>query len=207
MSSTTARFACRCGAVTGAVAGAAPRAVNRVVCYCTDCQSFAHALQRPDVLDANGGSDVVQVAPGTITIEAGHANVAALRLTEKGLHRFHSTCCGTPLGNALGPATPIVGVVRQAFEVDGQSPDALFGPPVGAVHGAGAIGGAPQGSKGVRLSLLARMIGKIITWRLTGRATPNPFFDRATGRALFPVSVLPAERRTAIRAQIRAQRG
>ena len=35
--------------------------VNRVVCYCDDCQAFLHYLKRADLLDAHGGTDIVQV--------------------------------------------------------------------------------------------------------------------------------------------------
>ena len=38
---------CSCGAVTGTLRGVASRRGNRLVCYCDDCQSFAHFLRRP----------------------------------------------------------------------------------------------------------------------------------------------------------------
>src|SRR5439155_1113896 len=37
---------CRCGEVVGRVENASPQKVNRVVCYCDDCQAFAHQLCR-----------------------------------------------------------------------------------------------------------------------------------------------------------------
>jgi len=37
--------------------------VNRVVCYCDDCQAFLHHLARKDLFDAYGGPDIVQIAP------------------------------------------------------------------------------------------------------------------------------------------------
>jgi Family of unknown function (DUF6151) len=76
---------CLCGQVRGAVTSAGPYSVNRVVCYCDDCQAFAHALGRPDILDAKGGSDSVQDAPTTLTICVGHRHVTAMRLSDKGL--------------------------------------------------------------------------------------------------------------------------
>ena len=56
---------CRCGEVVGLVENAAPQKVNRVVCYCDDCQAFAHQLGRADLLDAQGGTDIIQVAPAS----------------------------------------------------------------------------------------------------------------------------------------------
>jgi hypothetical protein len=33
--------------------------------HCDDCQAFAHQLGRADLLDAQAGSDIVQVAPAS----------------------------------------------------------------------------------------------------------------------------------------------
>ncbi|MBK7396382.1 MAG: hypothetical protein IPJ34_08800 [Myxococcales bacterium] len=66
-------IACRCGRVTGEVRGAVPATVNRVVCYCDDCQAFARHLGRDDLLDESGGSDIVQVAPATLQVRANEA--------------------------------------------------------------------------------------------------------------------------------------
>ena len=78
---------CRCGQVRGSIAPAEPRAVNRVVCYCDDCQAFAHWLGRPDLLHAKGGSDIVQLAPGSMTLTQGQEKVAGVRLEPGGLFR------------------------------------------------------------------------------------------------------------------------
>lgn len=146
MSAHRAILSCRCGQVRGWVNDASPRSANCVVCYCRDCQAFAHALGRPDILDAKGGSDVIQIAPATLTISEGEGQVAAKRLTERGLYRFYASCCRTPLGNTPGASIPLIGIPKPAFEVGGQDPDALFGRPVGAVYGEDAIGGPPAGS-------------------------------------------------------------
>ena len=82
--STQAELRCRCGEVVGAVTNASPQTVNRVVCYCDDCQAFAHQLGRADLLDAKGGSDIVQVAPASLTFVKGQDRIAGVRLTPKG---------------------------------------------------------------------------------------------------------------------------
>src|SRR5437868_8198983 len=74
---------CRCGEVVGLVTNASPQKVNRVVCYCADCQAFAHQLGRADLLDAKGGSDIVQVAPCTLSFVQGQNRIAGVRLTPK----------------------------------------------------------------------------------------------------------------------------
>ncbi|HTO65548.1 MAG TPA: DUF6151 family protein, partial [Bradyrhizobium sp.] len=75
---------CRCGEVRGVVTDPSPRTVNRVVCYCDDCQAYAHQLGRADLLDAKGGSDIVQLAPATLRFTRGQERIAGLRLSPKG---------------------------------------------------------------------------------------------------------------------------
>jgi hypothetical protein len=195
----TATFACRCGEVRGIVDSTGPDAVNRVVCYCDDCQAFAHWLGRADLLDTNGGSDIVQLAPASMAFTDGEHNVAGVRLTPRGLFRFYASCCRTPVGNMVGTGIPFVGVVAQAFAADGQHPDDAFGPPTGAIKGEYAVGPPPPGSKGLPLGLMARAIVKVLSWRMAGRAWPHPFFDRATGKPKFPISTVPPEDRKRLR--------
>src|SRR5437660_3577353 len=80
---------CRCGEVVGRVENASPQKVNRVICYCDDCQAFAHQLGRAELLNAQGGSDIVQVAPASLTFVKGQQHIAGLRLAPKGLFRWH----------------------------------------------------------------------------------------------------------------------
>ena len=197
--SKQAELRCRCGQVSGMVTDASPRTVNRVVCYCDDCQAFAHQLGRADLLDAKGGSDIVQVAPASLTFLQGQHLIAGLRLAPKGLLRCHTTCCNSPIGNTLSPAVPFVGIIAQAFETGTQKPDDVFGAPVGAVFGKCAIGQPPAGSTGMNLSLMVRAIGKVLGWRLRGRAWPHPFFKRDTREPVYPLTVLSAEQRKTLR--------
>jgi hypothetical protein len=181
------------------VTSASPRTVNRVVCYCDDCQAFAHQLGRADLLNAQGGSDIVQVAPASLTFVKGQHRIEGLRLTPKGLFRWHTTCCNTPVGNTLGPAIPFVGIVARAFDTDMQRADLVFGPPTGAILGKYAIGQAPAGSTGIDLPLLLRAIAKVLSWRLRGRTWPHPFFKPKTREPIYPLTVLTHERREALR--------
>jgi hypothetical protein len=195
-----AEFRCRCGEVRAIVTDASPRTANRVVCYCADCQAFVHRLGRADLLDAHGGSDIVQVAPASLSFVQGRDRIVGLRLTPKGLFRWYASCCNTPVGNTLTPAVPFVGVVATAFDQDAQRADDVFGPPTGAIQGKHAVGGAPPGSTGINLSLLLRAIAKILVWRVSGKAWPHPFFTRGSEAPLYPVNVLSREDREALRA-------
>jgi hypothetical protein len=194
-----ARLRCRCGEVEGVVGDAAPRAANRVVCYCSDCQSFAHHLGRADVLDTQGGSDVVQVAPATVRFTKGAERIAGMRLSPKGLYRWYASCCKTPLGNTLAPKVPFVGIVAQAFDGGAATADAAFGAPVAKIMGQSAIGTPPPGSTGVNVRMLVSAIAKILGWKLRGKSWPHPFFDRSTRAPAYPVTVISREERDALR--------
>jgi hypothetical protein len=194
-----ATLQCRCGEVRGSVTNAAPAAANRVVCYCDDCQAFLHRLGRADLLDANGGTDIVQIAPASLSFAQGKERIVGLRLTPKGLYRWYASCCGTPLGNTLGPAIPFVGVVAQAFESETQRADDVFARPVGAIFGKYAVGRAPEGSARFNPRLIARALRKVLGWRLSGQSWPHPFFGRATRAPSFPVTTLSHQEREALR--------
>jgi hypothetical protein len=173
--------------------------VNRVICYCDDCQAFAYQLGRADLLDDHGGTDIVQVAPASLKFAQGQHRILGVRLTSKGLFRWYASCCNAPVGNTLSPAIPFVGIVSQAFAGGPKHPDELFGKPIGAILGKYAIGDAPSGSKGIKLSLMIRAITMVLGWRLRGQTWPHPFFERDTRAAIYPLSVLSQEQREALR--------
>ena len=197
--STQAEVRCRCGKVRGSVTNASPRTVNRVVCYCDDCQAFAHQLGRADLLDAHGGTDIVQVAPASLKFVQGQPNIAGLRLTPNGLFRWYAGCCNSPLGNTLRPAIPFVGIVAQAFVHGTQHPDDVFGKPIGAIMGEYAVGHAPPGSTGIKLSLRMRALLMVLGWRLRGQAWPHPYFERDSRVPIYPLTVLSGAQREALR--------
>ena len=188
---------CRCGEVRGVVSDPSPRTVNRVICYCDDCQAFVHHLGRPDMLDEKGGSDIVQVAPARLRFTAGEDRIAGLRLSPKGLHRWHTTCCNTPIGNTLGASVPFVGLPAPIF--DSSRRDDVIGAPTGALLGKFAIGEPPAGSTSTNLPLLFRVIARIFGWKFSGKTWPHPLFSRETRAPIHPVTVLSKEQRDALR--------
>jgi len=190
---------CRCDVVRGRVSEASPRTVNRVICYCDDCQAFAHYLGRAELLDPRGGSDIVQLAPASLTFHNGQQRIVGVKLTSNGLYRWYASCCNTPLGNTVSPSIPFVGVMTEAFQTGSQLPAQLFGRPVGAIKGEYAIGGPAPRSKGIGLSLMVRSIAKVLDWKLTGRTWPHPFFDQSTRKPIYPVTSLSLEQRGALR--------
>jgi hypothetical protein len=194
--SQVAELRCGCGKVEGRVQNASGPTVNRVVCYCDDCQAFAHQLGRADLLDAHGGSDIVQVAPAALEFMRGSEHIVGLRLGPKGLYRFYAKCCNTPLGNTVGTGIPFVGILAQAFT----AADATFGPPIGGIMGKFSIGTPPEGTVKPNFRLLGRAIKMVLGWRLTGKAWPHPFFERGARQPRYPLHVLSLAEREALRA-------
>ena len=192
---------CRCGRVRGVAAGASAKTGNRIVCYCDDCQAFAHFLERDDVLDAQGGSDIFQVAPASLRITEGADQLRCVRLSPKGLYRWYTECCRTPVGNTM-PGVPFVGLVQPIVDhaSDGRTRDEALGQPVAFVHGRAAIGGCPPHAH-ARASMgdVARLAPKILSWWLGGKGNPSPFFDAKTKAPKVTPRVLEAAEREGLR--------
>lgn len=115
---------CTCGTLKGTVSEL--RRVNRV----KDCQAFAHFLGRtPDILDAKGGTDVIQTLPANVTLTAGQDVLACMRLSEKGLLRWYTKCCNTPIGNTLVDyKISFIGLIHTCVDSSNRSLDESFGP-------------------------------------------------------------------------------
>ncbi len=138
------------------------------------------------------------MAPAALSFTQGQHHIVGLRLKPNGLYRWYANCCNTPVGNTLTPTIPFVGVLAQAF--DESRRDDVLGAPSGAIFGKFAVGEPPRGSTGLNLPLFFGAIGKLLGWRLRGRAWPHPFFSRETGAPVYAVTVLSKEQREALRA-------
>jgi hypothetical protein len=181
------------------VTDASPDMVNRVVCYCDDCQAALHHLGRSDLLNEYGGTDVVQVAPASLTFPRGNELIVGLRLTPKGLYRWYASCCKTPVGNTLGPGLPFVGIVARAFDTGTTGADQIFGAPIGANGGKFATGNPPGHMTKLRASMVIRAVRMVLGWKFGARTWPHPFFDRDTRAPTHPIVTLTRPEREALR--------
>jgi len=194
---------CRCGEVHGWLRGVSPSTVNRMLCYCQDCQAFLHQLGRADLLDAHGGTDLVQVSLSSVSFDRGTERIAAVRLSSKGMHRWYASCCKTPLGNTTTLALPFVGIPPEVLRgaPDAGRRDELFGKVRAAMFGEDATGGVPEGSTRFPLRMMLHVLRLLLGWKLSGKTWPHPFFDRATQAPRYPVATLTHEEREALRAK------
>ncbi|MEO1447050.1 MAG: DUF6151 family protein, partial [Cyanobacteria bacterium J06635_11] len=189
---------CSCGKVQGIAHNISPQTVTRVVCYCDDCQAFARFLDgEAPVLDDCGGTDIFQIAPAQIEITAGAEHLACMRLSSKGLIRWYSQCCKTPIGNTISGAIPFVGLVHSFMHDDCDSEqerlrhrNEILGPVKFYVHGKFAkkppiIDNSHQSipnrtiHSGEPLSLTISAIPRLILAKIRGQGQPSPFFDTA----------------------------
>lgn len=180
---------CRCGIFRARLEGHGPH--NRVICYCANCQAFARALDKSsETLDAQGGSEIVQVAQSRLRFEQGEEQLAVLRLSESGMLRWYATCCSTPIGNTmLNPRMPFIGLVHTCL--DPARMDTDFGTEVAVVNVGSALGEPKpraRGFLGVCLRLVRMLAGSLFrgSWR------GSPLFDES-GKPRITPRVLSAE--------------
>jgi hypothetical protein len=201
---------CTCGALQGELRDVRPSAGNHAVCYCRDCQSFAHFLGRaPEILDEHGGTDIFQMSPAKVHITQGIEHLASLRLSDRGLIRWYADCCKAPIGNTLATnKMPFVGIVLFCLAPEMQSdvsdkalgPVQLRGFRQFAKRNAGHI--PPD-----RIPLawgIARFLALMAIWKLRGDARRTPFFNAHDGQPTAVPRILTLDERNALREQVRA---
>jgi hypothetical protein len=194
-------LSCRCGRVRGLASEVSPSAGFRLVCYCKDCQAFARYVGGPDVLDAAGGTDIFQMPTGRVTLTAGTDAVRCLRLSDKGILRWYTECCRTPIGNTVGPRFPMIGMIHSFMDhaVGGHSRDEALGPPLCRIYERSAVGPLPPDAPpSASLAAFAGRAFAVLGWWWRGLNRPNPFFDGQTGAPLAAPRVLTPTERAAL---------
>lgn len=169
---------CQCENVQGSVHLASSKTGNHVVCFCDDCQAFANHLPNTgDILDEWGGTAVYQVAPWMVKFHQGVDQLRCLRLTPKGLYRWYTACCQTPVGNTVSTKLPFVGLIHNILDEEGGK-GSLAGPILGYHKVESATGDVPQHvtDTGMPINTFARLIWRIFKWKVTAGGKPNPFY-------------------------------
>lgn len=176
---------CSCGEFQGRVRRGEDEQGVRVVCYCDDCQSFAHFLRRGrDILDKRGGTDIFQISPAGVEFTSGVQNLACIRLRPNGILRWYAACCRTPIGNTLATRqVPFAGLVTICINPDGHTLDESLGPVSARIHGRFARGGREDlyAHDRAPLAQIFSTFGSILRRRIRGDHKLSPFFDPKTG--------------------------
>lgn len=184
---------CSCGSMQIELAGATARSGTHAMCFCVDCQAFARALGKPEILDAQGGTCLYQSQPHRVVIKQGADQLAVLQLKKKGLYRWYAKCCDTPLCNTLG--TPKMAFASFLTANMTQGADQI-GPILFCNKPDQALGPVDIKS-GPMWKFILRAMRAMFAERLSGRWKKTPFFDMATGRSVTRPRVLSEEEREA----------
>ena len=172
---------CQCGTLRGYVSH--PERASRGVCYCKDCQAYAHFLGKAgDILDEMGGTDVIATLPKYLTFTQGLGALACMSLTENGLLRWYASCCNTPIGNTRRDfRISFVGLVHTCLEDPSITLESSFGPVRMRVN-TGNAKGRPQSMPISTIAAVLRFMKSLIRARLDGSYKCTPFFapDRGT---------------------------
>jgi hypothetical protein len=187
---------CRCGTLKGYVSH--PERTTRIVCYCKDCQAFAHFLGTTgDILDEMGGTDIVATLPRSVTFTEGFEVLACMSLTENGLLRWYASCCNTPIGNTPRDfKVSHVGLVHTCLADPSATFENAFGPIRMRVNTKSAKG-EPK-PKSMPISTIAsvlRFLRSLIRARLDGSYKRTPFFVTDRGLPVVPPKVLTSAER------------
>jgi hypothetical protein len=194
---------CRCNHVRGVARDVSPSTGFRFVCYCSDCRAFARFLERTDVLDPAGGTDIFQMPPARVKITTGMDALRCLRLSSgTGVLRWYTDCCRTPIGNtAAGPRFPIVALIHSFtdHEADGRPRDEVLGPPRCRIYERSAVGPLPpKGPPPPSFGVFAGRASKLLGWWLRGLSRPTPFFEDRTKAPRAAPRVLARRERAAL---------
>lgn len=179
---TDVPFRCACGQIHGRLTAIEPGAGLRVVCHCRDCRAAEVALGQPDPQDA--GVDLFQTTPDRVVIDGGAEHLALLRLSPRGLFRWHAACCGTPLFNTA----PKRGVPFASLHVNRASDPTPLGPVRAEVNG--------KKNRGL-LPAVAGIFTRLASARLSGRWRQTPFFD-GDGTPVAAPRILSLDERRAV---------
>lgn len=190
-------MSCSCGAVKGTLTESLKPKGRRLKCYCRDCQTFANFLEKgSEILDESGGTDIYQITPAQLRIDQGTEHLGCVRLSPKGLFRWYTQCCKTPIGNTVSGKIPFIGVAHNFFE-ERNLLDENLGPVVMSIQAKDATGtpDGPNVHAEFPTRLLVKSVCKMVYRGLTGQGKPNPFFSPDGNPICEPV-VLSKEQRS-----------
>jgi hypothetical protein len=168
---------CACGTVKGKTSAVSSKIGTRITCCCDDCQAFSQFLgQEGNVLDQYGGTDIFQIPVSFLTITEGKSEIACVRLSPKGMHRWYAKCCNTPIGNTFGAGGPFIGIIH-SFMDKATTSEVDLGKNRGHILTKFAKTPVPENLKGSSLSINCRVVAKILSWKLKGLNKPSEFFN------------------------------
>jgi len=177
--SNVVNLRCACGTVKGKLK-IVPGSYFHVHCLCCDCQSFASYLKKEEnILDEHGGTELFQTYPEYMEITEGSENIGCIQLREKGLYRWHTTCCNMPLANTMAsPKIPFVGISAKLMQFGNEKEKTeVLGPVTMKAFGKYSKGDMPKDAHPkFPISYMPKIIGFMLKGMLGKKNIPSPFF-------------------------------
>ncbi len=199
----TTNVRCECGKFQAEVSNLESATPGRAICYCDDCQSFLHHLGRAELLDANGGSEIVPLYPSSIKFKAGREHLRCTQLSPKGLYRFSTKCCNTPVAN-FAANLPWVGMLACMFKTeDAGILDRSLGPVKSKIMAKFAYGSLPpDASMKLGLRDAVFVVPYLLKGFVFGKRMPSPFLEADGKTPIVTPEVISLEARKEIRKKI-----
>lgn len=196
------KIQCECGKFQAELTQFPKNTPGRLMCYCDDCQTYMHYLGRKELLDPVGGTEIIPVYPSEFKILQGQEVLNCTRLSPKGLYRWSTSCCQTPIANT-NPHFPWVGVQARPYNVkDSHFLEKTFGPIKSRIKGKFARGTPPQGTARDMTFKDAMVVTPfLLKGLLFGKKKPSPFFHQDGSPIAAPI-VIPKEERISILKQL-----
>jgi Family of unknown function (DUF6151) len=172
---------CQCGTLRGYVSP--PDMAYRGVCYCKDCQAFAHFLERSGdaVLNELGGTEIVATLPRHVHFTQGNEALVCMSLSDTGLLRWYTSCCNTPIANTPRDfKTSYVGLIHSCLSKRAPSLEESFGPVRMVLQTKSAKGHVKSTPMSNTVTLL-KIMKSVIATRMSGNYRRSPFFVGDSG--------------------------
>lgn len=183
------KLKCLCGKVNGETCDINEHLGTRINCCCDDCQSFSqHLGHERNILDQFGGTDIFQMPISYLKITEGNDQIACVRLSSKGMYRWYTKCCNTPIGNTMGYGVPFIGVIHN-FMDNASVRDKDLGKSRGYIQTKFAKEKIPENLQGSYFKISLRVIFKLLTWKMKGLGQPSVFFN-ANGKPIVKPNIL-----------------
>lgn len=172
------KIQCECGQFTADLKKFPEESPGRLGCYCDDCQSFLIYLNRTDVLDSAGCTEIVPIYPHNLTFKTGASNLRCLKLSSKGTFRWATSCCNSPIANTkIG--MPWIGLFAHVFSYnDQQFIEKTFGPIKSRIMGKFAKGKTAVGTADkMNFRAIVTVLPFMVKGLIFRKHIPSPFFE------------------------------
>lgn len=169
---------CECGQFRASINNFPNETPGRLGCYCDDCQSYLIHLNRTDLLDKSGCTEVVPVYPDNLKFKEGQKHLKCIQLAEKGTYRWFAGCCNSPIANTKA-AMPWVGLFAHTFvQKNPEFLEKTFGPIKSRILGKFAKGEVASNTAS-KMNFLAfkTVFPFILKGKIFKRHRNSPFFE------------------------------